>query len=118
MAGGDGLCGLQQLEVALAEPLAWVRLAPPLDFPIACDLFQAATARQVFYGGHHGLLTRQRRKGPLQGELPSCRATVNEALAITTGYSRDIRTARVLMDQPVLGFERPPFLPTNGNQSP
>jgi hypothetical protein len=91
LADGRYRGSLQQLEVALADLLAWARLASPLDFPIACDLFQAAKAWQVFYSALHGLLARQRRDGPLQAELHSCRAAVNEALALTTGYYRDTR---------------------------
>ncbi len=91
LADGRYRGSLQQLEVALSELLGWARLASPLDFSIACDLFQSAKARQVFYGAMRALLGRERWDGPIQPEIQACRAAVNEALALTTGYFRDTR---------------------------
>ncbi|QPN63818.1 hypothetical protein [Synechococcus sp. CBW1004] len=46
LADGRYRDSLQELEVALAELLDAAQHASPLDFPIACDLFQSAKARQ------------------------------------------------------------------------
>lgn len=89
LADGRYSGSLQELEVALAELLAWSQQASPLDFPIACDLFQAAKARQVFYGALRQLLAREHRDGPIEAEIQSARAAVNEAKALTTGHFRD-----------------------------
>ena len=92
LADGRFRGSLQQLEVALADLLAWAQLASPLDFPIACDLFQSAKARQIFYGAIRSLLSRQQQDGPIQAELHTCRSALNEATALTTGYFRDTRS--------------------------
>jgi hypothetical protein len=89
LADGRYSGSLQGLEVALAELLAWSQQTSPLDFPIACDLFQAAKARQVFYGALRQLLAREHRDGPIEAEIQTARAAVNEARALTTGYFRD-----------------------------
>jgi hypothetical protein len=89
LADGRFRGSLQQLEVALADLLAWAQLASPLDFPIACDLFQTAKARQILYGAIRTLLSRQHLDGPIETELQACRAAVNEARALTTGYFRE-----------------------------
>jgi hypothetical protein len=89
LADGRFRGSLQLLEVALSDLLGWAQLASPLDFPIACDLFQAAKARQIFYGALRALLSREQRDGTIDSELQSCRAALNEARALTTGYFRE-----------------------------
>ncbi|MFN6356052.1 MAG: DnaB-like helicase C-terminal domain-containing protein [Cyanobacteriota bacterium] len=89
LADGRFRGSLQQLEVALADLLAWAQLASPLDFPIACDLFQTAKARQILYGAIETLLSRQHLDVPIETELLACRAALNEARALTTGYFRE-----------------------------
>ena len=92
---GSALQGnLQQLERAMAELLAWARHSSPHDFPIACDLFQAAKARQAFYPALRRLLARENHDGPITAELQHCRLVLNEAQALTSG---DFRSS-----QPVL----------------
>ena len=88
LADGRYQGSLQQIETALAELLAWARLASPLDFAIACELFQAAKARQIFYGAVHYLLGRIHLDVPIAGELETCRQAINEALALVTGQRR------------------------------
>jgi len=80
---------LQQLETALAE------LMDPeqgggaeVDFELACQLFQTAKARSLFYPGLQQLLARQGREGAIDAELEHCRALLNQATAITAGRSR------------------------------
>jgi hypothetical protein len=80
---------LQQLEVALAELLDSAQRCSALDFPIACDLFQSAKARQVFSGALHQLLERRQLDGAIEAEIQTCRSAVNEATSLTTGYFRD-----------------------------
>jgi hypothetical protein len=92
LADGRFHGSLQQLEMALAELLAWAQLASPLDFPIACDLFQSAKARQIFYGALRTLLSRKTHAVSIEAELQLCREALNEARALTTGYYRDTRT--------------------------
>jgi hypothetical protein len=98
LADGRYRGSLQQLEVALADLLASARRSSPLDFPIACDLFQSAKARQVFYGALHQLLARQQLDGPIEAEIQTCRAAVNEATSLTTGYFRDGRSVLSMAD--------------------
>ncbi|MBM5818341.1 MAG: helicase DnaB, partial [Cyanobacteria bacterium K_Offshore_surface_m2_239] len=92
LADGRYQGSLQQLEVALADLLAWAALASPLDFPIACDLFQSAKARQIFYGALRTLISRKTTALSIEAELQYCRAALNEARALTTGYFRDTRS--------------------------
>jgi len=80
---------LQQLETALAE------LMDPeqgggaeVDFELACQLFQTAKARSLFYPGLQQLLARKGREGAIDAELEHCRALLNQATAITAGRSR------------------------------
>lgn len=89
LADGRYRGSLQQLEVALAELLDSAQHCSALDFPIACDLFQSAKARQVFYGALHQLLERRQLDGAIEAEIQTCRAAVNEATSLTTGYFRD-----------------------------
>jgi hypothetical protein len=98
LADGRYRGSLQQLEVALAELLASAQRSSPLDFPIACDLFQSAKARQVFYGALHQLLEREQLDGPIEAEIQTCRAAVNESMALTTGYFRDRRSVLSIAD--------------------
>ena len=89
LADGRYRGSLQQLEVALAELLDSAQRCSALDFPIACDLFQSAKARQVFYGALHQLLERRQLDGAIEAEIQTCRSAVNEATSLTTGYFRD-----------------------------
>ena len=89
LADGRYRGSLQQLEVALAELLDSAQRCSALDFPIACDLFQSAKARQVFYGALHQLLERRQLDGAIETEIQTCRSAVNEATSLTTGYFRD-----------------------------
>ena len=98
LADGRYRGSLQQLEVALAELLDSAQRCSALDFPIVCDLFQAAKARQVFYGALDQLLQRQQLDGPIEAEIQSCRSAVNEATALTTGYFRDRRSVLSVAD--------------------
>ncbi|MEB3183265.1 MAG: DnaB-like helicase C-terminal domain-containing protein [Cyanobacteriota bacterium] len=98
LAGGRYRGSLQQLETALADLLAWAQLASPLDFPIACDLFQAAKARQILYGTIRYLLAREHLDVPIGGELEFCRRSLNEALALVTGQHRQNLGAPRLAD--------------------
>ena len=98
LADGRYRGSLQELEVALAELLDAAQHASPLDFPIACDLFQSSKARQVFYGALRQLLAREQRDSPIESEIQTCRAAVNEATALTTGYFRDGRSVLSIAD--------------------
>jgi hypothetical protein len=69
LADGRYRGSLQQLEVALAELLDSAQHCSALDFPIACDLFQSAKARQVFYGALHQLLERRQLDGAIEAEI-------------------------------------------------
>ena len=82
---------LQQLEEALAEVIAWGsdgQLHPELEFNLACQLFQSAKARALFYPGLRQLLAREQCDGGIDRELEHCRALLNEATAITAGRFR------------------------------
>ncbi|MCT0225598.1 DnaB helicase C-terminal domain-containing protein [Synechococcus sp. CS-1328] len=79
---------LQQLETSLAEVLAWGEACSGLDFNLACQLFQSAKARQLFYPGLRRLLEREHGDGGIDAELEHCRALLNEATAITAGRFR------------------------------
>jgi hypothetical protein len=79
---------LQELEIALAELQRWAEAASALDFPIACDLFQSAKARQLFYPALRRLLAREHSDLPIGPELQECRRAVNEAIALSDGRFR------------------------------
>jgi replicative DNA helicase len=82
---------LQQLETALAELIAWGEDGQPhpeLEFTLACQLFQSAKARAVFYPGLRQLLSRETCDSAIDSELEHCRALLNEATAITAGRFR------------------------------
>ena len=82
---------LLQMEEALSEVIAWGDdglIHPELDFTIACQLFQSAKARGLFYPGLRKLLAREQIDTLIDGELESCRALLNEATAITAGRYR------------------------------
>jgi replicative DNA helicase len=79
---------LQEMEVALADLLAWGRGASALDFPIACDIFQAAKARQIFYPAMQSLLDRRGRDRAIAAELQECRQALNAAQSIASGRFR------------------------------
>ena len=98
LAGGRFQGSLQRIESALADLLAWAQLASPLDFPIACELFQAAKARQIFYGTLRYLLAREHLDVPIAGELETCRRALNAALALVTGQHRTHQGAPRLAD--------------------
>ena len=85
---------LQAIEETLAALLEWGRAASALDFPIACDLFQAAKARQIFYPAISRLLERRGRDRSIATELQECREALNEAQALANG--------RLRQSQPVL----------------
>ena len=85
---------LQAIEETLAALLEWGRAASALDFPIACDLFQAAKARQIFYPAISRLLERRGRDRSIAIELQECREALNEAQALANG--------RLRQSQPVL----------------
>lgn len=81
----------QQLETALAEVIAWGEDGQPhpeLEFTLACQLFQSAKARALFYPGLRRLLAREQVDGGIDGELERCRELLNEATAITAGRMR------------------------------
>ncbi len=84
--------------MALAELVDSAQRCSPTDFPIACDLFQAAKARQVFYGALEQLLQCQQLDGPIEAEIQTCRTAVNGATALTTGYCRDRRSVLSVAD--------------------
>jgi hypothetical protein len=82
---------LQQLETALAEVIAWGsgdQPHPELEFTLACQLFQSAKARALFYPGLRQLLAREQCDGGIDAELERCRALLNDATAITAGRLR------------------------------
>ena len=79
---------LQEMEVALADLLAWGLGASALDFPIACDIFQAAKARQLLYPALSRLLERRGRDRPIAAELQECREALNAAQSIASGRFR------------------------------
>lgn len=82
---------LQQIETALADLLAWGREGgphPELEFSLACQLFQSAKARALFYPGLRRLLAREQVDGGIDAELEHCRDLLNEATAITAGRMR------------------------------
>jgi len=82
---------LQQLEVALSEVIAWGNDGiphPELEFTLACQLFQSAKARALFYPGLRKLLAREQTDSGIDSELESCRELLNEATSITAGRFR------------------------------
>jgi hypothetical protein len=83
---------LQDIEVAMADLVAWGKAASALDFPIACDLFQSAKARQIFYPALKRLIEREQRDVAIEAELDFCRQAVNQAMAITAGRHRSGHT--------------------------
>ena len=88
---------LQAIEETLAALLEWGRASSALDFPIACDLFQAAKARQIFYPAISRLLERRGRDRSIATELQECREALNEAQALANGrlrQSQPVLTAR------------------------
>jgi hypothetical protein len=79
---------LQQLQTALSDVIAWGEDGnphPELEFTLACQLFQSAKARALFYPGLRRLLAREQSDGGIDTELESCRVLLNEATAITAG---------------------------------
>jgi len=85
---------LQGVEETLADLLEWGTAASALDFPIACDIFQAAKARQLFYPAVDRLIARRGRDHTIASELQEFREALNEAQAIACG--------RLRQSQPVL----------------
>ena len=82
---------LQQLQTALSDVIAWGEDGnphPELEFTLACQLFQSAKARALFYPGLRRLLAREQSDGGIDTELESCRVLLNEATAITAGRFR------------------------------
>ena len=80
---------LQQLETALAELIdPQQACGTAVDFELACQLFQTAKARALFYPGLQQLLARPGREGGIDAELEHCRALLNQATAITAGRNR------------------------------
>jgi replicative DNA helicase len=82
---------LQQLEMALSEVIAWGDDGlphPELEFTLACQLFQSAKARALFYPGLRRLLAHEQVDSGIDDELERCRALLNEATAITAGRFR------------------------------
>ena len=82
---------IQQLETTLSALLDWGEDGAPhpeLEFELACQLFQSAKARALFYPGLRRLLGRERCDGAIDSELEQCRALLNEATAITAGRFR------------------------------
>ncbi|MFM7676735.1 MAG: helicase DnaB, partial [Synechococcus sp.] len=79
---------LQQIETTLAEVLAWGEACSGLDFTLACQLFQGAKARELFYPGLRRLLEREHSEGGIDAELEHCRQLLQEATAITAGRFR------------------------------
>lgn len=93
----DGRFGgsLQQLETALAEVIAWGEgggARPELEFTLACQLFQSAKARALFYPGLRRLLQGEQNDSGIDAALEGCRALLNEATAITAGRLRQSTT--------------------------
>jgi hypothetical protein len=69
---------LQQLEVALSEVIAWGNDGiphPELEFTLACQLFQSAKARALFYPGLRKLLAREQNDSGIDS---ICDRTANE----------------------------------------
>jgi len=87
-AAGRWKGSLQQTEESLAELIAWGENASALDFPIACELFQSAKARRLFYPALRRLLEREHQDRAIEAELRDCRQVLNEAIAITAGRFR------------------------------
>ena len=83
---------LQQLDTALASVLAWADSAHSLEFRLACQLFQTAKARQLFYAGLRQLLGRERQDSAIDAELEHARSLLNEATALTAGRCRSTRS--------------------------
>ena len=82
---------LLQLQTALSDVIAWAEDGnphPELEFTLACQLFQSAKARALFYPGLRRLLAREQSDGGIDAELESCRVLLNEATAITAGRFR------------------------------
>ncbi|MCP9793579.1 DnaB-like helicase C-terminal domain-containing protein [Vulcanococcus limneticus] len=82
---------LQQIETALSEVIAWGEDGQPhpeLEFTLACQLFQSAKARALFYPGLRRLLAREQVDHGIDAELEHCRDLLNEATAITAGRFR------------------------------
>ena len=82
---------LQQLETTLSALVAWGDDGlphPELEFELACQLFQSAKARALFYPGLRRLLSRENCDGAIDAELEHCRTLLNEATAITAGRFR------------------------------
>ena len=88
---GRWLGDLLEMEEGLLSLLRWAEAASPLDFPIACDFFQAAKARQIFYPALRRLLERERKDVAIAAELQDCRTALNQALAILAGRCRERR---------------------------
>ena len=86
--GGRWHGAIQQVEADLDALLRWGETLSALDFPIACELFQAAKARRIFYPALRRLLARQDKDLPIEAELKACRDTLNEAIALTAGRFR------------------------------
>ena len=93
-AAGRWRGNLQAIEETLADLIDWGKAASALDFPIACDIFQAAKARQLFYPAVERLLARRGRDRPIAAELQECRDALNEAQSLACG--------RLRQSQPVL----------------
>ena len=92
---------LLQLEEALSEVIAWGDdglIHPELDFKIACQLFQSAKARALFYSGVRKLLAREQIDCSIDGELESCRQLLNDATSITAGRYRQSKEVCVVAD--------------------
>ena len=85
---------LQEMDLALADLLEWGKAASALDFPIACDIFQAAKARQLLYPALTQLLDRRGRDRTITAELQECREALHAAQSIASG--------RLRTSQPVL----------------
>jgi replicative DNA helicase len=79
---------LQQLETTLAALMQPDQGGAELEFELACQLFQSAKARALFYPGLRQLLARQGSEGSIDAELEHCRELVNQATAITAGRCR------------------------------
>jgi replicative DNA helicase len=80
---------LQEMDLALADLLEWGKAASALDFPIACDIFQAAKARQLLYPALTQLLDRRGRDRTITAELQECREALQAAQSIATGRLRN-----------------------------
>ncbi len=99
LAGGRYQGSLQQIEAALADLVAWSQLASPLDFPIACELFQAAKARQIVYCTIRYLVAREHLDVPIAGELATFRRAINAAQALVSGQHLARQDAPQLADE-------------------